>query len=58
MKKHEDFDRAIGAQEEKIVKLSNHADELINKGHYDTDGIENKKQDVLDRSEYVRVSIE
>jgi spectrin alpha len=49
LKKHEDFDRAINAQEEKIQSLVNFADQLEGNDHYDTDGIEAKKQQVLNR---------
>jgi spectrin alpha len=49
IKKHEDFDRAIAAQQEKISALEAHADQLINQDHYDSDGIEDRKQQVLER---------
>lgn len=49
IKKHEDFDRAINSQEEKINMLVQFADQLKANDHYDTDGIDGKKQQVLDR---------
>ena len=49
MKKHEDFDRAINAQEEKINALQTFADQLIAADHYDCDGIDAKRRQVLDR---------
>lgn len=49
IKKHEDFDRAINSQEEKIAALQTFADQLIVNDHYDGPGIEQKRQQVLDR---------
>ena len=49
MKKHEDFDRAITAQEEKIEALQSFADQLIKSDHYDSSGIDAKRGQVLDR---------
>ena len=49
IKKHEDFDRAINAQEEKISAVVSFADQLEANNHYDTEGIENKKSQVLSR---------
>ena len=49
IKKHEDFDKAIGNQEEKIESLSTYADQLMAGPHYATDDIDSKKRDVLAR---------
>lgn len=49
MKKHEDLDRAIKIQEDKIKTMIAQADSLRNSQHYDSDGIEAKKQEVLAR---------
>ena len=49
LKKHEDFDRAINAQEEKISSLKAFADQLITADHYDTPGVEQRRDEVLDR---------
>jgi spectrin alpha len=49
MKKHEDFDRALGTQEDKIKAVVVQADNLLAQGHYDADGIDNRKSQVLDR---------
>ena len=49
MKKHEDFDRAINAQEEKISVLQNFAEQLISSDHYDSQGIDGRRNQVLDR---------
>lgn len=49
IKKHEDFDKAIGNQEEKIESLSTYADQLIGSDHYSCIEIKSKKQEVLTR---------
>ena len=46
---HEDFDKAIGNQEEKIESLSTYADQLMAGPHYAVDDIDSKKKDVLSR---------
>ncbi|XP_067134094.1 spectrin alpha chain-like isoform X2 [Centruroides vittatus] len=54
IKKHEDFDKAINAQEEKIATLVSMADQLICSDHYSTDDINDKKQQVLDRWKHLK----
>ena len=49
LRKHEDFDRAIANQEQKIATLTQYSDQLVNNDHYDQDGIEHRKDEVLDR---------
>ncbi|KAH9498945.1 hypothetical protein Btru_003975 [Bulinus truncatus] len=49
IKKHEDFDRAINSQEEKICSLQNFADQLITSNHYDGLAVSEKRDQVLDR---------
>ncbi|VEL10488.1 unnamed protein product, partial [Protopolystoma xenopodis] len=49
IKKHEDFNRAIKMQEAKIQTLKQASDQLIEQGHYDTQGIHNKCDDVMRR---------
>merc|ERR1711971_224590 len=49
IKKHEDFDKAIGNQEEKIEALETYSQQLIQSDHYAVPDIENKKKEVLDR---------
>lgn len=49
IKKHEDFDRAINSQEEKINALQNFADQLITSSHYDGPAVSDKRDQVLDR---------
>ena len=46
IKKHEDFDRAINQQEEKIAALQRFADQLAESDHYDKDGIKDKREQV------------
>merc|ERR1719309_634107 len=49
IKKHEDFDKAIGNQEEKIEALQTYGDQLIQSDHYAEQSIEAKKKEVLAR---------
>ncbi len=49
IKKHEDFDKAISNQEEKIESLSTYADQLIGSDHYGSSDIDGKKKEVLAR---------
>ena len=49
IKKHEDFDKAINAQEEKIATLNLFADQLVSAEHYAKDDIKAKRSDVLNR---------
>ncbi|XP_041098653.1 spectrin alpha chain, non-erythrocytic 1 isoform X8 [Polyodon spathula] len=49
IKKHEDFDKAINVQEEKIATLQSFADQLIAADHYAQEDIANRRNEVLDR---------
>ncbi|XP_049820921.1 spectrin alpha chain isoform X3 [Aethina tumida] len=49
IKKHEDFDKAINAHEEKIAALQRLADQLIGNEHYASPTIDDKRKQVLDR---------
>uniref|UniRef100_A0A8C2X465 Spectrin alpha chain, non-erythrocytic 1 n=1 Tax=Cyclopterus lumpus TaxID=8103 RepID=A0A8C2X465_CYCLU len=49
IKKHEDFDKAINVQEEKIAALQSFADQLIGTDHYAKPEIFNRRTEVLDR---------
>lgn len=49
IKKHEDFDRAINSQEEKMGTLQNLTEHLINNNHYDSPGIGQRRDQVMDR---------
>lgn len=49
IKKHEDFDRAINSQQEKIQALEAFSQQLISAQHYDSDAITDKRDQVLDR---------
>ena len=46
IKKHEDFDRAIKNQEEKIAAVQTFADQLVDSEHYDSPNIEQKRDQV------------
>lgn len=49
IKKHEDFDKALAVQENKINNLTSNADNLIASGHYAAPEIKEKRQQVLNR---------
>jgi spectrin alpha len=49
LKKHEDFDRAINSQEEKIGAIEKYAQKLVESDHYDAPGVERRRDEVLER---------
>ncbi|KAA0719870.1 Spectrin alpha chain, non-erythrocytic 1 [Triplophysa tibetana] len=49
IKKHEDFDKAINVQEEKIAALQSFADQLVSADHYAKPDIFKRRNEVLDR---------
>lgn len=57
IKRHEDFDRAINAQEEKIANLKDFAATLIQNEHYDKNDVQNRIDDVLQRWEKLRQAL-
>lgn len=57
IKKHEDFDKAINAQEEKIASLTALADQLIASDHYAYDAIKDKKEQVLERWRHLKEAL-
>merc|ERR1712242_216661 len=57
IKKHEDFDKAINNQEEKIESLQTYADQLIQSEHYAGPNINQKKKDVLERWEKLKEAL-
>ncbi len=57
IKKHEDFDKAISNQEEKIESLSTYADQLVASDHYGKDDIDSKKKEVLSRWEELKEAL-
>ncbi|XP_072386610.1 spectrin alpha chain isoform X2 [Diabrotica undecimpunctata] len=54
IKKHEDFDKAINAHEEKIAALQMLADQLIEREHYAAKPIDDKRNQVLDRWRHLK----
>lgn len=54
IKKHEDFDKAIASQQEKIAGLQKFADNLIKSGHYEKDAIADKREQILERWERLK----
>jgi len=57
IKKHEDFDKAIGNQEEKIDSLHTYADQLMSSEHYATSAIQAKKEEVMARWEHLKEAL-
>ncbi|CAH0722167.1 unnamed protein product, partial [Brenthis ino] len=57
IKKHEDFDKAINAHEEKIAQLQTLADQLIASDHYAADPIDKKRKQVLDRWRHLKEAL-
>ena len=57
IKKHEDFDRAINSQEEKIYALQQFGEQLITADHYDKDSIEQQRGQVLDRWQRLKAAL-
>ncbi|XP_063713105.1 spectrin alpha chain-like isoform X2 [Symsagittifera roscoffensis] len=56
MKKHEDFDKLINNQEEKIAALTKFAEEL-GPDHYASPDIEAKKEDMIKRWEHLKEAL-
>ncbi|KAF7280660.1 alpha spectrin isoform X1 [Rhynchophorus ferrugineus] len=54
IKKHEDFDKAINAHEEKIATLQSLAKELIGREHYASKAIDDKCNQVLERWHHLK----
>ncbi|XP_049273275.1 spectrin alpha chain isoform X2 [Rhipicephalus sanguineus] len=57
IKKHEDFDKAISAQEEKIAALAALADKLVSSDHYAANDIKDKKDQVLNRWKHLKEAL-
>merc|ERR1719362_1177225 len=57
IKKHEDFDKAIGNQEEKIESLQTYADQLMSSEHYATSDIQANKEEVMARWEHLKEAL-
>jgi spectrin alpha len=57
IKRHEDFDRAINAQEEKIANLQAFANTLISNDHYDKDNVQGRIESVLERWHKLRQAL-
>uniref|UniRef100_H0W5L2 Spectrin alpha chain, erythrocytic 1 n=1 Tax=Cavia porcellus TaxID=10141 RepID=H0W5L2_CAVPO len=54
LQKHDDFEDAFTAQEEKIITLNETATRLIDKGHYDSDNIAAIRDGLLNRRDALR----
>uniref|UniRef100_A0A0K8TCJ0 Spectrin alpha chain n=1 Tax=Lygus hesperus TaxID=30085 RepID=A0A0K8TCJ0_LYGHE len=57
IKKHEDFDKAINAHEEKIAALQTLADQLMAADHYAAKDIDDKRKQVLDRWRHLKEAL-
>ncbi|TKR73840.1 hypothetical protein L596_021099 [Steinernema carpocapsae] len=57
IKKHEDFDKAITSQQEKISGLSQFANQLIGNDHYDSKAVADKRDQILDRWENLKTAL-
>ncbi|KAL0275436.1 UNVERIFIED_CONTAM: hypothetical protein PYX00_003283 [Menopon gallinae] len=55
-KRHLDLEKTLAAQDEKLTTFSEFADSLINKQHYDSKYIDNRRNQVLDRRRAVKDS--
>lgn len=56
LKRHEDFENTLVAQDERVKAFSEVADQLISLGHYDSPGIDEKRKQVIARREAVRAA--
>ncbi|XP_037933014.1 spectrin beta chain, non-erythrocytic 5 isoform X1 [Teleopsis dalmanni] len=54
IKKHDEFERLIQTQEEKVALLQEHGRKLVEQRHYDSANIQNILQDVLARRQKVK----
>ncbi|MFH4975655.1 hypothetical protein AB6A40_002364 [Gnathostoma spinigerum] len=57
IKKHEDFDKAIASQQEKITALQTFANQLVNSDHYDRDAVQDKRDQILQRWERLKSAL-
>ncbi|XP_064623906.1 spectrin beta chain, non-erythrocytic 2-like isoform X3 [Lineus longissimus] len=54
LKKHENFEKLLETQEEKLEALKEYGEQLIADQHFDGQNIVNRLQDVIDRREHVK----
>uniref|UniRef100_A0A183DQ64 SH3 domain-containing protein n=1 Tax=Gongylonema pulchrum TaxID=637853 RepID=A0A183DQ64_9BILA len=57
IKKHEDFDKAIASQQEKISALQTFANQLINADHYDKNAVAEKRDQILQRWDRLKAAL-
>ncbi|MCP9263394.1 Spectrin alpha chain [Dirofilaria immitis] len=57
IKKHEDFDKAIASQQEKILALQTFANQLINSDHYDKNAVIEKRDQILHRWDRLKAAL-
>lgn len=56
MKKHEDFEKSLAAQEDKIKALDDFADKLIDGNHYAVEDVEHRRSMVSSRLQNSKLS--
>lgn len=54
VKKHNDFEKLMATQEEKVVQLQEHGDKLLAQNHFESALIAKRMSEVLARREHVR----
>eukprot|EP00118_Oscarella_pearsei_P018140 m.184464 g.184464 ORF g.184464 m.184464 type:complete len:3710 (+) comp39319_c1_seq2:34-11163(+) len=54
LKRHEEFEGQVMAQEDRVAALSDHAHKLINDGHYDAASVAARRDGVLGRRQKVK----
>ena len=54
MKKHNDFEKLLATQEEKVIQLQEHGDKLLAQNHFESELIAKRMAEVLTRREHVK----
>lgn len=57
IKKHEDFDKAIASQQEKLLALQTFANQLINSDHYEKSAVIEKRDQILHRWDRLKAAL-
>ncbi|CAJ0599218.1 unnamed protein product [Cylicocyclus nassatus] len=57
VRKHEDFDKTVISQQEKIAELQQFASRLINNDHYEKDAVVRKLHMILERWEHLKSAL-
>lgn len=54
VKKHNDFEKLMATQEEKVIQLQEHGDKLLAQNHFESSLIAKRMTEVLSRREHVK----